>query len=219
MSVDGGRALVIATRSRHKLGELQQLLQLERARLMTLDEVGCVEEALEEAASFRGNAVAKARFYAECGRYGEIGGRATLADDSGLEVDALDGAPGVRSRRYAGERATDLQNNELLLAELESLPPERRTARYRCVLAFTDPVRRVAKGRPLVVTRSGVFEGRIALRPRGIGGFGYDPLFEPLDEPPGGRTVGQMSSEEKNRVSHRARAARQMGRYLRSVGY
>ena len=213
MSIDGGRALVIATRSRHKLAELHELLTLERARLMTLDEVGCLEEAVEEALSFRGNAVAKACFYASCGR------AATLADDSGLEVDALDGAPGVRSRRYAGSQATDVQNNQRLLAELDGLPPERRAARYRCVLAFTDPDLSAADGRPLVVTRSGVFEGRIALRPRGAGGFGYDPLFEPLDEPPGGRTVGQLSAAEKNRVSHRARAARAMGRYLRSVGY
>lgn len=213
MSVDDGRVLVIATRSRHKLGELHELLHLERARFMTLDEVGCLDEALEEASSFRGNAVAKARFYASCGK------SATLADDSGLEVDALNGAPGVRSRRYAGGQATDRQNNDRLLAELDGLPPERRGARYRCVLAFTDPAQLAMDGRPSVVTRSGVFEGRIAVSPRGTGGFGYDPLFEPLEEPPGGRTVGQMSAFEKNRVSHRARAALAMGRYLRSVGY
>jgi XTP/dITP diphosphohydrolase len=181
--------------------------------LVALDDLGIEGEPVEDAATFRGNAILKARFYAE------RSGLPTLADDSGLEVDALGGSPGVRTRRYASEHATDEENNAKLLAELVDLPPERRTARYRCVLAFLDP--RVGAGaaprkRPRVVTRSGTFRGRIATAPRGSSGFGYDPIFEPATEPPGGRTVGQLSSGEKNRVSHRAKAARAMARHLRT---
>ena len=123
---------------------------------------------------------------------------ATLADDSGIEVDALGGRPGVRTRRYAGPAATDADNNRKLLSELADFHgPEERTARYRCVLVL-------AEGAEVVEQSRGTFEGRIAFEPRGAGGFGYDPLFEPLSEPAGGRTVGQLSAPEKNAVSHRA---------------
>jgi XTP/dITP diphosphohydrolase len=142
----------------------------------------------------------------------------TLADDSGLEVDALQGQPGVRTRRYAGEHASDDENNVKLLRELQGVAPERRTAHYVCVLAYIDPTdpNGGRKGRRrFVVTRSGRFDGRIALGLRGENGFGYDPLFEPATEPVGGRTVGQLSADQKNRISHRAKAARAMARYLR----
>jgi XTP/dITP diphosphohydrolase len=209
-----GRRILVATRSRHKLGELRSLLHLKDTELVALDDVGITEEPDEDAATFRGNAVLKARYYAE------RSGLPTLADDSGLEVDALGGSPGVRTRRYASENATDDENNAKLLAELGDLPLERRTARYRCVLAFLDPraTSRAAprRRRPWVVTRSGTFRGRIAKTPRGANGFGYDPIFEPVTEPPGGRTVGQLSPQEKNRVSHRAQAARAMARHLRT---
>ncbi|MDQ3407310.1 MAG: non-canonical purine NTP pyrophosphatase [Chloroflexota bacterium] len=203
------RRLVVATRSEHKLEELRALLRLPDLQLLSLADMGVEEEAIEDAATFRGNAILKARFY---GRLAEL---PTLADDSGLEVDALGGQPGVRTKRYAGESATDAENNALLLAELGDLPPDRRTARYRCVLAFLDRRDPNASERPRVVVRTGSFEGRIAAYARGTGGFGYDPLFEPRSEPPGGRTVAEMSVEEKNRRSHRARAARAMARYLR----
>ena len=206
------RRLVVATRSEHKLEELRALLRLPDLQLLDLADIGVEEEAVEDARTFRGNAILKARFY------GELSGLPTLADDSGLEVDALGGQPGVRTKRYAGGSATDQENNALLLAELRDLPPERRTARYRCVLAFLDPRSRNAAERPWIVVRSGSFEGRIASHARGTGGFGYDPIFEPRTEPPGGRTVAQMSAEEKNRRSHRARAARAMARYLRARG-
>jgi XTP/dITP diphosphohydrolase len=201
--------VLVATRSEHKLGELRTLLHLPWLELVSLDEIGVEGEAVEDAATFRGNAIIKARFY--CG----LAGMPTLADDSGVEVDALGGAPGVYTKRYAGEDATDAQNNAKLLAELADLPPERRRARYRCVLAFLDPRSQPVGGRPWVMTRSGTLEGRIALAPRGDGGFGYDPIFEPLIEPPGGRTVGQMTADEKDRISHRGRAARSMARYLK----
>ncbi len=207
------RPLLVATRSSHKLDELRTLLRLPRAHLLTLSEVGIEEEAIEDAPTLRGNAILKARFYAGLSRL------PTLSDDSGVEVDALGGAPGVRTKRFAGESATDADNNAKLLAELGDLPPGRRTARYRCVLAYLDPGVPSSGERPWVTTRSGVFEGRIATHPRGSGGFGYDPIFEPATEPPGGRTVGQMSPEEKGRVSHRARASRAMARHLRTRGY
>ena len=150
----------------------------------------------------------KARYYAE------RSGLPTLADDSGLEVDALDGRPGVLTRRYAGDDPTDAENNAKLLGELDGLPPEQRGARYQCVLAFIDPT---ADGAP--VFREGTFEGRIATEPRGSGGFGYDPIFEPASEAPGARTVGQMSVAEKHPLSHRGQAARAMAEYLKGEGW
>lgn len=201
--------LLVATRSEHKLRELRTLLHLPWLELVSLDEAGVEGEAVEDAVTFRGNAIIKARYY--CTR----SGMPTLADDSGVEVDALDGGPGVLTKRYAGDDATDDQNNAKLLDALGDLPPERRRARYRCVLAFLDPRSQPVGGRPWVMTRSGTLEGRVALCPRGDGGFGYDPIFEPLTEPAGGRTVAQMTVEEKDRISHRGRAARSMARYLK----
>ncbi|MGC8635114.1 MAG: non-canonical purine NTP pyrophosphatase [Candidatus Limnocylindrales bacterium] len=209
------RTLVIATRSPHKLAELRTLLHLPDTRVVSLDDVGVPDEAPEDGDTFDANATFKAHFYAE------RTGLPTLADDSGLEVDALGGGPGVRTRRYAGERASDEENNAKLLEALRGLPPERRGARYRCVLALVDPHRPGSEQRfsPRAVVRRGTFEGRIATEARGSGGFGYDPIFEPAWEAPGGRTVGQYTPEEKNRVSHRAAAARAMRRVLRAWGY
>ncbi|MFI5262553.1 MAG: non-canonical purine NTP pyrophosphatase [Candidatus Limnocylindrales bacterium] len=206
------RTVLLATRSVHKRAELRALLHLPHTRLVTLDELAIEAEAVEDGPTFAANARLKARFY------GRLAGLPTLADDSGLEVTALDDGPGVRTRRYAGEAATDEDNNRRLLAALDGLPPDRRGARYVCVLVFlADPGAGVADAPPLVCTAT--FEGRIATGPRGTGGFGYDPVFEPLSEPPGGRTVGLYSAAEKNAVSHRAQAARAMGRELRARGY
>jgi XTP/dITP diphosphohydrolase len=201
------RRLLLATRARHKVRELAELLDLPGVALVTPDEVGVEDEPVEDADSFRGNAEIKVRYYAS------RSGLPTLADDSGLEVDALDGRPGVYTRRYAGPDATDEQNNARLLAELDGVPAERRTARYHCVLAYLDP----GTPAPAPVFRDGTFEGRIAAGPRGEGGFGYDPVFEPVSEPPGGRTVGQMSASEKHELSHRGKAARAMAEYLRGT--
>jgi XTP/dITP diphosphohydrolase len=121
----------------------------------------------------------------------------TLADDSGLEVDALGGEPGVHSKRWAGE-VNDEERNRLLLERLAGVPDERRTARYRCVIALAEPGRETA-------TVQGVCEGRIAQEPRGTNGFGYDPLFF---VPELNQTFGQVEPEVKNRLSHRGRAAR-----------
>ena len=203
------RRLLVASRSHHKVTELHDLLDLgDDVELVGLDEVGIAGEPVEDADTFAGNAEIKVRYYAE------RSGMPTLADDSGLEVDALGGGPGVYTKRYAGPEATDEDNNSKLLRELEGLPAVRRGARYRCVLAFLDP----SIGHEPVF-RSGAFEGRIATERRGSGGFGYDPIFEPEGEAPGGRTVGQMSSHEKHALSHRGKAARAMAAYLREEGW
>ncbi len=205
--------LVVATRSRHKLAELRDLLRLRRAELVTLDDLGLADEPVEDGATFAANAALKARFYAR------LTGLPTLADDSGLEVDALGGEPGVRTRRFAGEDATDAENNARLLTVLAGLPPARRAARYRCVLALALPDAAGPRGGLPVRLARGTFAGRIATAERGTNGFGYDPIFEPASEPPGGVTVGEWPPERKAAVSHRARAARQMARVLRGLRY
>jgi len=195
----------------HKLRELRELLALQHAELVSLDELGIDDDPVEDGETFETNARIKARFAARAT------GLPALADDSGIEVDALRGGPGVRTRRYAGERATDAQNNAKLLAALDGLPPERRGARYVCVLAFAQFA--PGGGAPTIVTARGTCRGRIATAPKGTGGFGYDPIFEPEPEPPGGRTLGEWSAADKNEISHRARAARRMAPKLAALGY
>jgi XTP/dITP diphosphohydrolase len=208
----GGRPrIVIATRSAHKLRELRELLSLRRTDLVSLDELGVPGDPVEDGLTFATNARIKARFAAKAA------GLPALADDSGIEVDALHGGPGVRTRRYAGERATDEENNAKLLGALDGLGPAKRGARYVCVLAFANPS--TDGGPPEIVTARGTCRGRIAAAPKGSGGFGYDPIFEPASEPPGGRTLGEWSAAEKNEISHRARAARRMSRKLATLGY
>jgi XTP/dITP diphosphohydrolase len=212
--VTGSRPrLVVATRSEHKLRELRELLELERAELVSLDDLGVQGEPIEDGETFETNAAIKARFAVHAT------GLPALADDSGLEVDALGGGPGVRTRRYAGENATDADNNARLLAALEGLPPERRGARYVCVLALALPGDAGTRGGQRVAFARGTCRGRIAAAPRGTGGFGYDPIFEPAAEPPGGRTLGLWSPAEKNAISHRARAARRMAPRLAALGF
>jgi XTP/dITP diphosphohydrolase len=187
------RPLVFATRNRGKLVELRELLPGIEVR--SLDELGDVPEVVEDQDTFAGNAAKKAR---------EVAGLPALADDSGLEVDALGGAPGVWSARYAGEGQGDAANNAKLLAALAGVPPERRTARFRAVLALADP-----RG-PLgdrVLTADGTCEGVILDAPRGTGGFGYDPLFF---APELGRTFAEAGVGSKSELSHRARAMRAM---------
>ena len=196
--------VLLATRSVPKLRELTELLGPASFELLSLDDVGIPDEVEETGTTFETNARLKAQAYAR------LSGLPTLADDSGIEVDALGGAPGVRTRRYAGEDATDAQNNAKLLAALAGLPPERRGARYVCVLALVRPWVVGPRGGPVVVLTRGTCRGRIAAAPKGTGGFGYDPIFEPAGEPPGGRTLGLYAPDEKHAISHRARAARRM---------
>ncbi len=205
--------LVIATHSEHKLRELRELLHLGRADLVSLDELGVADEPIADGETFDTNAAIKARFAVRAT------GLPVLADDSGLEVDALGGGPGVHTRRYAGENATDADNNAKLLAELNGLPPERRGARYVCVLALALPGDAGPRGGQHVTFARGTCRGRIALAPKGSGGFGYDPIFEPESEPPGGRTLGLWAPDEKNTMSHRARAARRMAPRLAAAGF
>jgi XTP/dITP diphosphohydrolase len=201
----------VATRSEHKLRELRDLLRIDVVDLVSLDELGVVGEPVEDGLTFETNARIKARFAARAT------GLPALADDSGLEVDALEGAPGVRTRRYAGPNATDAENNAKLVRELADVPAGRRGARYVCVLALAlaDPA---APGGLQIVTRRGTSRGRIASGPRGTSGFGYDPLFEPARERSGGRTFGQYGRAEKDLISHRGRAARRMRPLLRRLG-
>jgi XTP/dITP diphosphohydrolase len=204
--------LLVATRSRHKLRELGELLDLPPGvELVSPDDVGVEGEPDETGTTFETNARIKARYYAA------RSGLPTLADDSGLEVDALGGGPGVYTRRYAGPDATDDDNNARLLRDLGDLPAARRGARYVCVLALALPEETGPRGGLRIIDRRGTCRGRIATGLRGNGGFGYDPLFEPAEEPPGGRTLGQWSPAEKHAISHRSRAARRMAPVLRRV--
>jgi XTP/dITP diphosphohydrolase len=210
----GRPRLLVATHSAHKLAELKALLKLEQGELVSLADLGIDDEPDETGTTFETNARIKARFGAR------RTGLPTLADDSGLEVDALEGGPGVRTRRYAGPNASDTDNNAKLLAALDGVPADRRGARYVCVLALALPA---PDGPPRdampIRTVRGTTTGRIATEPRGTGGFGYDPIFEPDGEPPGGRTFGQWAAAEKNAVSHRGRAARRMTPILRELGF
>ena len=211
---DPARRLLVATRSRHKLRELRELLDLPPdVELVSPDDVGVDGEPEETGQTFETNARIKARYYAR------LSGLPTLADDSGLEVDALGGGPGVRTRRYAGPTASDEENNEKLLRELAGLPAPRRGARYVCVLALALPGEAGPRGGLGTMIRRGTCRGRIAPAPKGSGGFGYDPIFEPWSEPPGGETLGLWSAEAKNAISHRSRAARRMAPVLRSLGF
>jgi XTP/dITP diphosphohydrolase len=190
---------------------LRDLLQLGGVNLVSLDELGVAGEAVEDGLTFETNARIKARFVARAT------GLPSLADDSGLEVAALGGAPGVWTRRYAGPDATDAENNAKLLRELAAVPISARGARYVCVLALALPDAEAPGGLRISVRR-GTSRGRIALGPRGSGGFGYDPLFEPARERPGGRTFGEYDRTEKDAISHRGRAARRLVPLLRELG-
>ena len=183
--------LLIATRNRGKKREYARLLEGLEMQLITLDDLGVTKTIKEDGASYTENALLKARGYAAAT------GLVTLADDSGLEVDALDGAPGVLTARYAGQGATDEQRYSLLLEQLKDVPHEHLTARFRCVIALAWPDGRVE-------ITEGICEGRITREPRGEHGFGYDPVFY---VPEYGCTMAELPPEIKNRISHRARAA------------
>jgi XTP/dITP diphosphohydrolase len=194
-------SLLVATNNRGKLEELRHLLAGLNVELLSLQDVSKKPiVVVEDGDTFEANAIKKAR---EVAAFTMM---LTLADDSGLEVEALGGAPGVRSARFAGERATDAENNAALLAALDLVDGDAalaRTqdykARFRCVLALVDPF--VRDGEPFVV--EGTCTGKITRTPRGSGGFGYDPLFlvDGTD-----KTMAELTEEEKNTLSHRARA-------------
>lgn len=199
-------SILFATTNPHKLRELWQILTPVGVEVRGLDSLGTpLPEPAEEGATFEENARVKAKAYAQ------LAGLPCLAEDSGLEVDALGGAPGVHSARYSGALGgrdeRDRANNEKLLLELEDVPDERRSARFVSALCLVD-----ARGRVLFEAR-GTLEGRIARAPAGENGFGYDPL---LYLPDLGKTSAELSPEEKNARSHRGKAVRALAEWLRA---
>ena len=189
---------VLATFNPDKVRELEQLLALPDVVLRPLSEFPGAIAPEETGVTLLENARLKAEYAATLTRL------PVIADDTGLEVDALDGGPGVYSARFAGPDATYADNVQKLLASLERVPAPRRTARFRCVIVARVPGRGELVG-------EGVLEGRITAAPRGTNGFGYDPVFE---LPELGRTLAELSAEEKNRISHRALAAQALAAKL-----
>ena len=189
--------LVLASRNRKKIRELETLLAdfSSNIQVLSLDDIGFTDDIVEDGTTFAENSLIKASVPAKLGYIG-------IADDSGLMVDALDGAPGVYSARYSGEGATDEKNNAKLLSELDAVPDEKRTARFCTVVTCAFP-----DGTHFQV--SGVCEGTILRGAEGDGGFGYDPLFyyAPL-----GKTFAALSADEKNAVSHRGKAMREFAK-------
>jgi len=213
--------ILMATSNPHKVEEIQQTLAAlvdgPKVELMDLKSYGAfLAEPVEDEETFEGNAVLKAKYYAAAT------GICCLADDSGLEVDALGGAPGVRSARYAGltgpRSIVDPANNRLLMHKLGAMPTEQRIARFVCAMALCKP----GEEQPIAVVR-GTVEGRILTREdagedaRGAGGngFGYDPLFY-IDEL--GKTTAELSPEQKNAISHRGHATRLMAKAMKAKG-
>lgn len=198
------RRVVLATGNAGKLAEMRAILAAHQLEVIAQGELG-IEPPVEDGASFVANALIKARHAAA------RSGLPAIADDSGLEVDALSGRPGIHSARYSGPAASEAGNNALLLAELARVPDERRGARYRCAMVF---VRSAADPLPLIAEAA--WEGRIGHEPRGSGGFGFDPLFIVAGD---SRTVAEFSADEKNRASHRGQALAMLAGRMREAGW
>lgn len=193
--------VVVGTTNARKVAEIVRILEASGIAASAWPADIPFPDVVEHGVTFAANAEQKARAFAAA-----LGGRFwVLADDSGLEVDALGGRPGILSHRYAGEPPDDAANNRKLLAELAGVPPSRRTARFRCALALW-------RGPEDVLVVEGTCAGRIADAPRGDNDFGYDPVFI---YPPAGRTFAEMPPDEKDRVSHRAAALAALARILR----
>jgi XTP/dITP diphosphohydrolase len=193
------RTIVIASNNAHKIQEISHMLE-DRLNVISMAEAGFTDEIDENGETFEENAAIKARAVAKATGY------CALGDDSGLSVDALDGAPGVHSARYCGRHGDDKANNDLLIANMADIPAEDRTAEFVCAMALSLP-------NGDVTTVRGACPGVITFTPRGEGGFGYDPYFEYLS----GETFAEMAQEEKNQISHRANAMRLMLPYLEEL--
>ena len=195
--------LLVATRNKHKLKEIAAILEELKLDLRSAADIPGLADVVEDAATVRDNAIKKA---VETAKFAKM---LTIADDTGLEVDALNGEPGVRSARYAGDDASYFENNKKLLANLQGVPAEKRTARFRCVIAIADE-----KG--LVECVEGICNGAIIADEKGGGGFGYDPLFIADGQV---KTFAEISPDVKNRISHRGKALQKawavLSRYLR----
>lgn len=195
--------IIAASHNRHKITEIEAITALFGYRVISRDEAGLPRDEVEEDGStFEENSYKKARVIMD------MCGKPTIADDSGLMVDFLDGAPGVISARFAGEECDDAKNNAKLLALMDGVPAEERTAKFVSVITLLFP-----DGRKL--TARGECPGQILTEQRGTGGFGYDPLFLPDGAE---LTFAQMGPEEKNRISHRARALAELRRQLEEMG-
>ena len=193
--------IVLATKNKKKAEEMKKILAdagVHIDSILTLQDFPECPEVEEDGSTFEANAAKKARFVSEHTRM------IAVADDSGLEVDALKGAPGVFSARYAGEPADDKKNTEKLLKEMQNVPDEKRTARFVCCIALALPDKEVK-------TFFGTVEGTIGRELRGQNGFGYDPVFYPEGS---ARTFAEMSDKEKNAISHRGGAIRKLTEYL-----
>lgn len=191
--MSAARRVVVATTNLHKLDEFREILADLPIELVSPAELDLRVEVEETGATFAENAILKAIAYAEAA------GMLALADDSGLEIDALGGEPGIYSARWAGEGVSYPERFRMLEERLAGVSDEQRTARYRCAVALAEPA-----PRGLFDVSEGTVEGCISREAHGTGGFGYDPIFYVPEE---GRTFGEMSAEEKHRISHRARAA------------
>lgn len=196
------KKIVLATRNQNKQREMQQLLNDIGWEVLSLKDFPGCPEVIEDGETFLANAQKKAvEVSTHCGVY-------ALADDSGLVVDALNGAPGVYSARYArGEESTDEENNARVLKELEGLSQEKRTARFVCAAVLTD-------GNNVLYSTEQTVEGLIQTELSGEGGFGYDPLFY---YPPYNKTLAQATAEEKNAISHRGKSMRDVANFLKSL--
>jgi len=193
--------IVLATRNKKKIEEMKRLIADMPIILLTLDDFSRCPEVEEEGTTFEENAVKKATSVAEYTR------KAALADDSGLEVYELNGAPGILSSRYAGVDANDRKNIEKLLHEMDSITDERRGARFVCCIALAFPDGNIK-------TFFGYVEGKIGREPKGSHGFGYDPVFYPAEQ---NKTFAEMSSDEKDVLSHRGKALRELLSYLKEA--
>ena len=196
------KRIIFATGNAGKMREIREILADFGGEILSMKEAGISTDAEENGASYEENALIKARAVAE-----KAGDAVVLADDSGLEIDALGGEPGIYSARYLGEDTSYRVKNANLIERLAGVPVEKRTARFVCAIAAVLP-----DGRELV-TKAAV-EGRIGYEEKGEGGFGYDPIFY---VPEFGRTTAELSEEEKNQISHRGKALRLMKEELRKV--
>ncbi|MBI5047488.1 MAG: XTP/dITP diphosphatase [Deltaproteobacteria bacterium] len=190
--------IVIATSNKGKAKEIKEILKDLKLEVLTLNDFPDIPTPIEDGKNFKENALKKARFVAR------LLNMAALADDSGIEVEALGKRPGIFSALYAGENATDEENNRKLLKELNDLPLEKRHASYRCVIALVSHAGKEE-------TFEGNCDGLIALEPKGAGGFGYDPLFY---VPEYGKTMAELSPDIKNRISHRGKALAKLRKKL-----
>lgn len=191
--------IVLATNNKNKVKEISEKLKQFNIKVISQEEAGCDIEVEETSNTFKGNAELKAEAIYK------ILGKPVIAEDSGLEIDALNGEPGVYSKRYAGPNATDEDRINKVLDLMQDIEDEKRTARFKCVICYID-------GNSEKHFFEGICEGKIIKEPIGENGFGYDPIFQ-YDT----RTNAQMSSEEKNKISHRGRAIDKLVKYIEEV--